>query len=192
MTTRLDSKQHPFMPIHLAAWLLLLASTLPSHLHAQGGAEGETTEETAQWHGSLLVGSNGVGRNAHVFSGLEALWLPTRLGIGGGLQAGYGRGYRSTMVGGGLALQGAVLSEIRVHAWFGPAHYAERLETGMQRSVVGAGGAVYLYRAVGRWSLGLHLSGFAGTFDGPDFTEAAPVRTARPGLGIGYSYGGIR
>lgn len=192
MTARLDSNQHPFMPIHLAAWLLLLAFALPPHLHAQGGAERETAEETVRWHGSLLVGSDGVGRNAHVFSGFEALWFPTRLGVGGGLQVGYGSGYRSTMVGGGLALRGAVLSEIRLHAWFGPAHYAEQLDAGMQRSVVGAGGAVYLYRAMGRWSLGLHFSGFAGTFEGPDFTETAPVRATRLGLGIGYAYGGIR
>jgi hypothetical protein len=178
--------------VRLAAWMFLLASVLPAPLHAQAGGEKPGRSMAADWQGTLLVGSDGVGEGAHVFGGFETLWLPGRVGVAGAIQAGYGNGYRSTLLGGGLGVRLLDRAALRMHAWAGPAHYAERVDAGVERSLLGVGGGAYLHRLMGRWSLGVHISGFAGSFHGPDFTETASIRSTRTGVGVGYGLGRSR
>ena len=188
-----EARRHPGRllsgAVRLAAWTLLLCSILPSHLLAQAGGEEPGRGAASEWQATLFVGSDGIGEGAHVFGGFETLWLPGRVGAAGALQAGYGNGFRSTLLGGGLGVRLLDLAGLRIHAWAGPAHYTERVDAGIKRSLLGVGGGAHLHRLMGRWSLGVHVSGFAGSLDGPDFTETASIRSTRLGIGVGYRVG---
>jgi hypothetical protein len=152
--------------------------------------ESEPDPFTPTWGIMALVGSRGMGGDAHLFGGTEASVHPLgqgRFGLTATGHLGRGNDYRSSLLGAGPSARLGTVGGIQATAWAGVGHYREELqvETAPLRRVTGALVGLTLRRPLGPGAVSLQVSWLGASMTEADFVRSQPIHGFRLALGVG-------